>query len=49
MKNDIKTKPTNTKPKILEKAGNIPKDAKNIMREQLVTQAENMKPEFKDK
>ena len=49
MKKDIKVKPTDTKPKILEKAGNIPKDAKIIMREQLVSQAENMKPEFKDK
>ena len=49
MKKDIKTKPTNTKPKILEKASNIPKDAKSIMREHLISQTENLKPEFKDK
>lgn len=49
MKKDIKTKPTNTKPKILEKASNIPKDAKSIMREHLISQAESLKPEFKDK
>ena len=46
---DIKIKPTNTKPKILEKASNIPKDAKSVMKEQLINQAENLKPEFKDK
>lgn len=46
---DIKVKPTNTKPKILEKVSNIPKDAKSVMKEQLVNQAENLKPEFKDK
>lgn len=49
MKKDIKTKPTNTKPKILEKTSNIPKDAKAIMREHLISQTENLKPEFKDK
>lgn len=49
MKKDIKVKPTNTKPKILEKASNLPKDAKTIMREHLVSQTENLKPEFKDK
>lgn len=49
MKKDIKTKPTNPKPKILEKASNIPKDAKEIMREHLISQTENLKPEFKDK
>lgn len=49
MKKDIKVKPTNSKPKILEKAGNIPKDAKSIMREHLISQTENLKPEFKDK
>ncbi len=46
---DIKIKPTNTKPKILEKAGNIPKDAKSIMKEHLLSQTDNLKPEFKDK
>lgn len=46
---DIKVKPTNTKPKILEKASNIPKDAKSVMKEQLINQSENLKPEFKDK
>lgn len=46
---DIKVKPTNTKPKILEKVSNIPKDAKSVMKEQLINQAENLKPEFKDK
>ena len=49
MKKDIKVKPTNSKPKMLEKAGNIPKDAKSIMREQLISQTEHLKPEFKDK
>ena len=49
MKKDIKTKPTNTKPKILEKASNIPKDAASIMREHLISQTESLKPEFKDK
>lgn len=49
MKKDIKTKPTNTKPKILEKASNIPKDAASIMREHLISQTDNLKPEFKDK
>lgn len=49
MKKDIKVKPTNSKPKILEKAGNIPKDAKSIMREHLISQTEHLKPEFKDK
>lgn len=49
MKKDIKVKPTNSKPKILEKAGNIPKDAKTVMREHLISQADNLKPEFKDK
>ncbi len=46
---DIKIKPTNIKPKILEKVSNIPKDAKSVMKEQLINQAENLKPEFKDK
>lgn len=46
---DIKVKPTNIKPKILKKASNIPKDAKSVMKEQLINQAENLKPEFKDK
>lgn len=46
---DIKVKPTNIKPKILEKVSNIPKDAKAVMKEQLINQAENLKPEFKDK
>ena len=46
---DIKVKPTNTKPKILEKAGNIPKDVKFVMKEQLLNKAEDLKPEFKDK
>lgn len=46
---DIKVKPTNIKPKILEKVSNIPKDAKSVMKEQLINQAENLKPEFKDK
>lgn len=46
---DIKVKPTNTKPKILEKAGNIPKDVKSVMKEQLLNKAEDFKPEFKDK
>lgn len=49
MKKDIKTKPTNTKPKILEKASNIHKDTKAIMREHLISQTESLKPEFKDK
>ena len=46
---DIKVKPTNIKPKILETVSNIPKDAKSVMKEQLINQAENLKPEFKDK
>ena len=46
---DIKIKPTNTKPKILEKVSNIPKDAKSVMKEQLINQAENLNPQFKDK
>lgn len=46
---DIKVKPTNIKPKILEKVSNIPKDAKSVMKEQLINQSENLKPEFKDK
>lgn len=46
---DIKVKPTNIKPKILKKVSNIPKDAKSVMKEQLINQAENLKPEFKDK
>lgn len=46
---DIKVKPTNTKPKIIEKAGNIPKDVKSVMKEQLLNKAEDLKPEFKDK
>ncbi len=49
MKKDIKVKPTNSKPKMLEKEGNIPKDAKSIMREHLISQTEHLKPEFKDK
>ena len=46
MKKYIKTKPTNTKPKILEKASNIPKDAKIIMREHLISQTENLMAGF---
>ena len=49
MKKDIKVKPTNSKPKIIAKAGNIPKDAKTIMHEHLINQAKNLQPEFKDK
>lgn len=46
---DIKVKTTNTKPKILEKVSNVSKDAKSMMKEQLINQAENLKPEFKEK
>lgn len=44
---DIKTK--DIKPKILEKAGNISKDVKSVMKEQILNQKEQLKPEFKDK
>ena len=44
---DIKTK--DIKPKILEKTGNISKDVKSVMKEQILNQKEQLKPEFKDK
>ncbi len=43
----IKTK--DIKPKILEKTGNISKDVKSVMKEQILNQKEQLKPEFKDK
>ena len=42
---DIKTKPTNTTPKVLEKASNIPKDAKAIAKERLLEQADKLRPD----
>lgn len=42
---DIKTKPTNTTPKVLEKASNIPKDAKAIAKEHLLEQADKLRPD----
>lgn len=46
---DVKTKPANTKPKILGKAGNLPKDAKAVVKDRRLEQAESLKPEMKEK
>ena len=48
MKKDIKVKPKGAPPKIREAVSLLPKDAKAVMREELTSKAEKLKPEFKD-